>query len=326
MYTNQEARIIMTKNKLNEIFKRLYAGIQSRRDEKDLLESEEVNSLMEDQWNRPDEIRNQVNAPDFDTIFSRIEQKTYSAPAFTKFSVYRLVAGIAILVGLAASLYFIFPQKTAVKQLKFATSAGEVKSFTLPDGTLLWLGENSQVVFPENFSESRILDMEGLAFYHVLKNNTPFKVNAGALSVEVTGTSFSVSNYPGTKNIEATLVEGVVNITDSNGLLIKQLKPNEKFIFNKAAGSFQLSEVNARELTLWKEPKLSFDNKSLGNIATELSERYGIFFQVKETATAYNFTFSLSDETLSETLSLISSMAPVKATLTGDTVVFSKRN
>ncbi len=308
-----------------EIFKRFYAGLYSRRDEKELFNSEEVNSMMEDQWNHPEEIKRQSKAPDFDAIFSRIEEKAYSVPKIRMFPVYRLVAGITILAGIAAALYFIFQKDTVVKQLQFTTSSGEVKSFTLPDGSLLWLGENSNVSFPENFTGKRVVEMEGLAFYKVLKNNTPFQVNTGMLSVEVTGTSFSVSNYPGTSDIETMLVEGVVKINDSKGQLIKQLKPDEKFIFNKASGSFQVNIVHARELSLWKEPKLSFDNRPLKDIANELGKRYGLKFLVDQDVTAYNFTFSLSDETLKETLSMISSMAPVKATQSDDTIVLSLR-
>ena len=62
---------------------------------------------------------------------------------------------------------------------------------------------------------------------------------------------------------------------------------------------------------------------ALTDIASELSKRYGIQIQVDGTLATYNFTFTLSDETLEETLSLISSMAPVDARQTGDTVTLS---
>jgi ferric-dicitrate binding protein FerR (iron transport regulator) len=315
----------MAQNKYLEIFKRFYTGLQTKRDEKELLESDKINSMMEEQWEHPEAVKGQLKAPDFDAIFSRIEQKAYTETKVRRFPVYRLVAGIALLAGLTAALYFFFQKDTVIKQLQFATAPGEIKSFSLPDGSTLWLGENSSVSYPANFTDSRVIDMEGLVFFKVIKNNTPFKVNAGMLSVEVTGTSFSVSNYKNTNEIEATLVEGAVNITDSKGQLIKQLKPNEKIIFNKASGSFEVKNVNAKELTLWKESKLIFNNTSLIDIANELGKRYGIHFEVDESVAAYNFTFSLSDETLGETLSLIRSMAPVDATQKGDTVVFRLR-
>jgi len=313
----------MAHNKYTEIFKRFYTGLQSKRDEKELLESEPVNSMMEEQWEHPEEIKGQVTAPDFDAIFSRIEQKAYQETKVRRFPVYRLVAGIALLAGLTAALYFFFQKDTVVKQLQFATASGEIKSFSLPDGSTLWLGENSQFSYPANFNENRVIDMEGLAFFKVIKNNSPFKVNAGMLTVEVTGTSFSVSNYKTDATVEATLVEGTINITDNKGQFIKQLKPNEKITFNKASGTFEVKNVNAKEVTLWKESKLTFNNTSLTEIAGELSKRYGIKVNVDATVAAYNFTFSLTDETLDETLSLIRSMAPVTARQSNDTVVFS---
>jgi len=312
----------MAQTKLNEIFKRFYTGLQSRRDEKELLESDQINSLMEEQWEHPEEIKGQAKAPDFDAIFGRIEQKAYQETKVRRFPVYRLVAGIALLAGLTAALYFVFQKDAAVKQLQFATAAGEIKSFSLPDGSTLWLGENSSVSYPANFIDSRVIDMEGLAFFKVIKNNTPFKVNAGMLIVEVTGTSFSVSNYKNAAEIEATLVEGAVTITDNKGKLIKQLKPDERIIFNKLSGTYEVKNVNARELTLWKESKLTFNNTSLTDIAKELGKRYGIKVNVDATVADYNFTFTLSDETLDETLSLIGSMAPVEAKKSNDTVTF----
>jgi transmembrane sensor len=313
----------MAQNKYNEIFKRFYTGLQSKRDEMELLESEPVNSMMEEQWDHPEEMKDQVKAPDFNAIFNRIEQKAFSKTKVRRLPVYRLVAGIALLAGLTAALYFFIQKDKVLKQNQFATNAGEIKSFMLPDGSLLWLGENSHVSFAENFNSCRVITMEGLAFFKVLKNNTPFKVNTGNLIVEVTGTSFSVSNYKNAVGIEATLVEGTINIADSKGQFIKNLKPDEKFTFNKASGNFVVKNVNAKELTLWKESKLTFNNTSLADIAKELSTRYSIKVIVEKNVAAYNFTFTLSTETLQETLSLISSIAPVEARQSNDTVIFS---
>jgi len=315
----------MKQNNFKEIFKRFYTGLQTKHDEKELLESDAVNSMMQEQWDRPEEMKGKVTAPDFDAIFSRIEQNAYSETKIRRFPVYRLVAGIALLAGLTAALYFFFRKDAVVKQLQFTTAPGEIKSFSLPDGSTLWLGENSHVSYPASFNDSRVVDMEGLVFFKVIKNNTPFRVHAGMLIVEVTGTSFSVSNYKNASEFEATLVEGSINITDNRGQFIRQLKPDEKIVFNKATGSYQVSNVNAKELTLWKESKLKFNNTSLTDIAGELSKRYDIPFEVDKTVADYTFTFSLSDETLDETLMLIRSMAQVDAIQKGDTVVFRLR-
>ncbi len=318
-----EAKSRMTQKKQIEIFKRFYAGISSRRDEKELLESDAVNSMMEAQWENPGEIKDKVKAPDFDALFSRINDHTTAKPNLRRFPVYRMVAGIALLAGLTAALYFFFQKNKAVEQHKYATVTGEVKSFTLPDGSTLWLGENSSVSFPAEFEGGRIIEMEGLAFFKVIKNHTPFKVNAGQLSIEVTGTEFNVSAYKNVPGIEIVLVEGVVNITDAGGTLLQKLKPNDKFFFNKTSKSFEVSTVNARERALWKESKLEFNNSSLPDIAAKLGIRYGVNFQVDKNATAYNFTFSLRDETLEEALSLVRSLAPIGVKHINDTIVLS---
>lgn len=301
--------------------------MNSRRDEKELLDSQEVNSMMEAQWDRPEEMKGKVKEPDFDAIFKKIENKAYAEKEVKvrKIAVYRLVAGIALLAGLAAALFYFFPKSQKTELVKYATVAGQVETFTLPDGSTLYLGENSRVSFPAQFTEKREVDLEGLAFFKVVKNNTPFKVKAGNISVNVTGTQFCVSSYTGSPVIEATLLEGKVNITDDNGNLLKALKPDQKLIFNKQAGNFQVIEVNARQLVLWKEPILEFSNSPLAVIAEKLASRYGISTRVNKNAEKYNFTFKLGTESLEETLQLISSLAPVEARQVNDTLVFSQK-
>lgn len=315
----------MAQNNLNHIFKRFYAGIHTRRDEKELLGSQEINSMMEAQWDRPEEMKGKVKEPDFDALFQRIESQAYAEKEVPvrKFPVYRLVAGIALLAGLAAVLYYLFPVTKTTRLVKYATVSGQVETFTLPDGSTLCLGENSRVSFPAQFTENRVVDLEGLAFFNVIKNNTPFKVNAGDISVNVTGTQFSVSNYTGSPDIQATLVEGAIHVTNSKGKVLKEMQPNEMLVYRKTDGSYQVSRVNARELVRWKEPILEFSNSPLTEIAGKLGSRYGMATRVEKNAEKYNFTFKLGTESLDETLQLISSLAPVKVRQINDTLVFS---
>jgi hypothetical protein len=81
----------MAQDNLKEIFKRFYAGMYSRRDEKELLGSQEVNSMMEAQWDRPEEMKGKVKEPDFDAIFKKIENKAYAEKEVKvrKITVYR---------------------------------------------------------------------------------------------------------------------------------------------------------------------------------------------------------------------------------------------
>jgi len=280
---------------------------------------------MERKWVGPDEMKGKLKEPVFDAIFQRIESQAYAEKEVPvrKFPVYRLVAGIALLAGLAAVLYYLFPVTKTTRLVKYATVSGQVETFTLPDGSTLCLGENSRVSFPAQFTENRVVNLEGLAFFNVIKNNTPFKVNAGDISVNVTGTQFSVSNYTGSPDIQATLVEGAIHVTNSKGKVLKEMKPNEMLVYRKTDGSYQVSRVNARELVRWKEPILEFSNSPLTEIAGKLGSRYGMATRVEKNAEKYNFTFKLGTESLDETLQLISSLAPVKVRQINDTLVFS---
>ena len=315
----------MTNKHITGIFKRFYTGSFSRQDEKRLLETQEVDLMMQAQWEHPEEPKDRQAEPDYDAVFRLIEERAYKGTGFRRFPFYRVAAGLVLLAGLSVALYFLLQKNSVDKQLQFSTVAGEIRTFALPDGSQICLGERSRVSFSGDFVTNRVLDMEGLAFYKVVKNNTPFRVNAGELTIEVTGTSFSVSNYASAPEIEAILLEGIIRVKDNKGSFTRHLMPDEKISFNKRSGSYLITHVNARELTLWKEPRLVFNNTSLAEIAATLSKRYGVSFNVEEGASSHKFTFTLGRESLQESLQLISSLAPVEARQTNDTIMLSLR-
>ncbi len=305
-----------------ELFKRFYTGSLSRKDERDLLESEDVNRLMEEQWENSDEMKSKVNAPDFEMIFNNIQSKTASKGKTRQLNFYKYAAGFVLLIGLASAVFVISKKLNSADNIQFANKSGEVESLFLPDGSQVLLSENSKVVYPSNFQKNRIVELDGLAYFKVVKNQAPFKVNAGKLSVVVTGTSFSVLNRSDYPDIETVLVEGIVSITDRNGKLIKQLMSDEKFLYNKESGISRTERVNASELTLWKEPGLIFNNTPLSEIVEKLSIRFGLKMNVSEKAADYRFTFSLNHETLAESLALIKTLAPVEVKQSDNTLNF----
>lgn len=305
-----------------ELFKRFYTGSLSRKDGRDLLESEEVNRLMEEQWGKSDEMKSPENAPDFKLIFNTIQSRKANKGKTWQLNFYKYAAGFVLLIGLASAALVLTKKWNSADKIQFANQSAEVESLFLPDGSQVLLAENSKVVYPSDFQKNRVVELDGLAYFKVVKNQTPFRVNTGKLSIAVTGTSFSVLNRTDYPDIETVLVEGIVIVSDSNGKLMKQLMPDEKLIVNKESGNCRTENVNARELTLWKEPKLSFNNTPLSEIAGKLSIRFGLKMNVSEKAADYRFTFSLNHETLDESLALIKTLAPVEVKQSGNTLNF----
>ncbi|KAF0203267.1 MAG: Fe2+-dicitrate sensor membrane [Bacteroidetes bacterium] len=313
------------KKKLSpNIFARFYAGLINPKEEQELISSEEIDTLMKKQWDNPKEMKSADRKPDFDALFHKIDHHTSKQKPLIKLTFLKIAAGLAILTGLTAVLYFAFNQTISPAQMQVTSAKGQVVDFTLPDGSKVWLTGESSITYEKTFVKNRLVDLQGHAYFDVINNNTPFKILTGDIDVEVTGTSFSVMNFSGSSEAEVILVEGSVNVSGTQNNLIAGMIPNEKLIFNKTSGLFIIEKVNAKELTLWKEEKLYFSNTPLPEIAIALNQRYGKSFRVENNAATYNFTFSLSGETLKETLELIITLAPVTYRIEGETIVFEK--
>ena len=313
------------KNKLNQnIFARFYAGLMNPKEERELLSSDEIDALMKKQWDNPEEMKSATSKPDFDALFQKIDHHTSKQKPLIKLTFLKIAAGLALLAGMAAVMFFFFNTATSSGQMQVTCADGQLVDFTMPDGSKVWLTGESSISYQKSFTENRLIDLQGHAYFDVTNNNTPFKVITGGIEVEVTGTSFSVMNFSDSPVAEIILVEGSVNVSENGGKLFASMVPNEKLIFSKTDGLFSIEKVNAKELTLWKEEKISFSNTPLPEIAKALEQRYGKLFSVENGAATYNFTFGLSTETLSETLELIITLAPVTYRIEGETIVFEK--
>ena len=86
---------------------------------------------------------------------------------------------------------------------------------TLPDGTIVWLNNNTKLIYPEVFSlTERSVYLEGEAYFKVTKNKArPFVVKSQGQEIKVLGTSFNVRNRPNEDLAETTLISGAVPST-----------------------------------------------------------------------------------------------------------------
>jgi len=115
--------------------------------------------------------------------------------------------------------------------------AGTRTKLSLPDGTRVWLNSNSKLNFSRDFNvKDRDVTLEGEAYFEVAKDaRLPFVVHASSLDITVLGTSFAVKSYPQDETIEATLLNGSIEVSRKGnpGATRIILKPNEKLVYSK---------------------------------------------------------------------------------------------
>lgn len=135
-----------------------------------------------------------------------------------------LTAAASILVFAVVGWWFT-TRNSKVEML----TQNEVKTDTLPDGSVLTINKNTQLQFARNFdgAQRKVLLKQGEAFFNV-KHQTqrPFVITAGATTVQVLGTSFNVKNING--HVEVIVESGMVGVTSGSQTVM--LKAGEKAV------------------------------------------------------------------------------------------------
>lgn len=199
----------------------------------------------------------------------------------SKFSINGVYVVLVLLI-LVPTLFigvkrFTKAKETAQTYITKHNSFGQRSIIQLSDGTKVTLNANSTLKYPKIFGAIRNVELEGEAYFEVMKNpKKPFVVHTGALTTQVLGTSFNVNTHIEPDKIEVALVEGRVKVNDQLSGNHLTLMPNEKVVFDKVSKKLLKSDFDAESLTSWKDGILKFKDASFEEIAKEVYATYGI--------------------------------------------------
>lgn len=166
---------------------------------------------------------------------------------------------------------------------------GGTYSITLPDGSGVWLNAGSTLTYPSRFAdEERVVHLEGEAFFEIKEQRikeqghrtvaaqrlAPFKVVSNGQTVEVLGTEFNISAYAGEAEIKTTLVEGSIQVVNSQNNVVNRLSPGQQAIVSGASTLIQ--EVEVEQYIAWKEGYFYFDGFPPAVAFVQLSRWYDL--------------------------------------------------
>ena len=163
-------------------------------------------------------------------------------------------------------------------------------TFTLADGTRVWMNAKSSLRYPINFQgKERIVYAEGEIYLEVARDEKhPFFVMLNGMKVEVLGTSFNVNSYADEDYAEVTLVEGhVAAYVDDKSY---DLLPSRQLHWNKENESVDIKTVNVNDYIAWKKGQYVFKGRPLEKVAKVLERWYDveiIFENEKSKETVY---------------------------------------
>ena len=217
-------------------------------------------------------------------------------------------------------------RSTSMQELvyhKISIPRGGEYSVILDDGTKVWLNSETVLEFPVAFvGDRREVKLQGEAFFEVAKDaGRPFHVMTAHGSIEVTGTSFNISAYPGEPKTTAVLETGsIVFHTIGNDY---PMRPGQCAEHDISTQETVVTEVDTRLYTAWHLGTLYFDDTTLSEIMDRLSRWYNVDVRFADESLG-NLRFSGAVEKkkpLSHILNLLENTQDVKFTTTGGKLV-----
>jgi ferric-dicitrate binding protein FerR (iron transport regulator) len=238
------------------------------------------------------ELKKYAPAPAWEKVQGKLHRQ--SAPRTTlvrRLMVHPLmrVAAVLMVTGLLSlagyHLYSNWGARSELVELVASTEA--VRTYTLPDGTLVSLNSNTHLTYPEQFGETtREVTIEGEAFFEVKPDRErPFIIRAGEAQVKVLGTSFNVRAYPEAGLMEVIVKTGKVQVVSRQTAAKEHreliLNPGDKGTLVRESNAL-LKSINADpNFIAWKTRDLVFRAASLDEVITNLEKVYKVSIRLE---------------------------------------------
>jgi ferric-dicitrate binding protein FerR (iron transport regulator) len=227
---------------------------------------------------------------------------------------YRTIAAASVLLILSFSVAYYLggSVNTSQNQIQQYTSLTGKSKIILPDGTQVWLHQNSSISYNTNFdSKKREVRMTGEAYFNVTHNvDKPFVVHVKDAQVKVFGTEFNVNSVNETKDVLVSLYKGSVSMSVNNREVM--LQPGDEGFYNSSARNLKVSKGDVEFAKIWTKDHLRFENKNLQYVCRYLSKWYGVDINIdSRTPNNQSYTFTLGVENLEEILRIMSRMSSI---------------
>ncbi len=289
----------MQENEIYDVIARSLTDKSEASDKKILdtwLNSSETNRIiyekLKDNWNKSNTRKHKVVGQE--EVKERIWNKAAgqrkelptNKPSFVNRQWYmKVAASIAVIVISLITVYYFLPKQSwdqaTVSYIIKENSAGRKSTIYLNDGTVVHLNSESRIRYPEVFSDTaRVVYLEGEGFFEVAKNAAkPFSVISHDVRTTALGTSFDVKAFDGSNDIEISLLEGKVRVSDESSSERHHhydLSPGQSIAFNREKTQFTSVDFFDPKATLgWKDGVIYFKKANFATIKKELERWFG---------------------------------------------------
>ena len=222
-----------------------------------------------------------------------------------------IAATLLLIVGIAIYLYIPTNNSRIIAEAQvvpYSLPTNYIRHITLKDGSIVILKAGSQLF---TSSDARNVSLEGEAYFDIVHHpDKYFVIHTGHITTTVLGTAFNISAKKG--NVTVSVTRGKVKVDDGSRTLAILGVNNE--IRYKTDHTFTMSQNmnTAKKIETWTHEGMTFDHRTLADIARSLSIRYGVNITIIDSRLASEKVYvSFSGtESLKEVMRTLSSLLP----------------
>lgn len=203
---------------------------------------------------------------------------------------------------------------------------GSRSEVRLPDGTFVRLNSGSDVTYHYNGKEKRReVCFQGEGFFDVAKSEEPFVIQlANGLKVRVWGTSFNLQAYENEPFVQASLVEGSIELESSSEKRL--MKPGEIVSYDKNTREMKAVDGILSHSYGWLEHKLYMDNMPLSAICNYLERWYNVEITLQPGLEEKHYNGVIQEETISDVLDALSRLSDIDYHVKGKHIRITSKN
>lgn len=217
----------------------------------------------------------------------------------------------AILLMVALSLTGIFDKEQEVA-VSLTADYGNRSEIVLPDGSTVKLNSGSEVTYVYNPQRKvREVRFQGEGYFDVSKSKIPFIVKmANGVEVKVLGTTFNLKAYSDDPIIQASLIEGRIELEHQNGRLM--MKAGEMAEFDKRTNQLKQVEGDLSHSYGWLKNKLYMDDMSLADVCKYLERWYNVNITVQgNLGEKISYNGVIQEDTIVEVMEALSKLSNI---------------
>ena len=234
-------------------------------------------------------------------------------------------AAVFLLVsfGAWATYYLLNRQNQQSYALITLKTGREVRTDTLPDGSVITLNRNSQISYPDAFSGNlrEINLQQGEAFFNVTPDKfRPFVVKVNEVTVRVVGTSFNIKARP--EATEVIVETGKVQVSKKEKTLA--LTPREMVVVRTSENRLIKEKTPDQLYAYYRSATFKADNTPLWRLVEVMNEFYGARITLERKELRHlpiTSTFNFRNQSLADNLQIISLTHGLKVSKQGNQII-----